>query len=302
MQGDAASADPNDPCRLGGRGVRGAARARERSSVCAGRGGDEAQGAAHRARRQASGRRLGAPGGPLPARQPQGRLREPQLPRERVHREPERSREQPAAQVARVEDRSVELPGANGLRARGGEHPGRLAERAGRRRFRRAGGHGRGSRHRHRLPEQGDQVRPRPRPAAGHALRQPEGLRRRRSAPARRERPRHPRGEHDRAGDRQRQGPHRRGVWLEPDADPRPQPLRTGDRLEHRERDSLRGGARRRRHQPQPRVQARGQAVLADSGRLQSAGGRSGPRGRRRGVAPATTTNPGWPTRPGPAA
>ena len=65
-------------------------------AVRARRGGDEAQGAAHRARRQAAGRRLGAPGGPLPARQPQGRLRESQLPRERVHREPERSREQPS--------------------------------------------------------------------------------------------------------------------------------------------------------------------------------------------------------------
>ena len=139
MQGDAASDDPNDPRRLAGAAFAAPARARERSAVRARRGGDEAQGAVHGARRQASGGHVSAPGGPLPARQPQGRLRESQLPRERVHREPERSRERPTAQVARVEDRSVELPGANGLRARRGEHPGRLAERAGRRRFRRAG-------------------------------------------------------------------------------------------------------------------------------------------------------------------
>ena len=56
------------------------------------------------------------------------------------------------------------------LRARRGRTcPERMAERAGSRRLPGGqGGHGRRPRHRHRLPEQGDKVRPRPRPAAGH--------------------------------------------------------------------------------------------------------------------------------------
>ena len=277
---DPASDDPNDPCRLAGAAF--AAPPARASDLPYVPGEVMTQLRVCRTERDASSPAgVAVRGGQRTARDPEVASRTPTTSRPR-HRRPARPGCIRHARVARLARSTSGAFWRHGIRVPG-QHPGRLAER--RKPAFPAGGGSRSRSSTPASPTANAAANPRRPDLAGTRFVRAAttsstatASRSTRTATA----PTSP--ARSREATNNGIGPHRPRVWREDHAHPRARLARRGRPRRDRAGHPLRGGARRRRHQPQPRVQARGQAVPADPRRLQGARGRAvhGRRRRRR--------------------